>query len=397
MKILQLNCIYGMGSTGKIVRDIHLTLLKNGHESVVIHPHSGAHTDDPGLFTISNKLLSYASAIYRRGFGRQFDGACLQTSKIISILKREKPDVVHLHCINGNDINIYRVLSYLAKNKIKTVLTLHAEFLYTGGCGHAYDCEKWKTGCHHCPILREATQSPIFDGTKHTWKSFERCYKLFDDDKLIITAVSPWLLSRAEQSPFFERFEKRVVLNGVDTSVFKPVESSKKDEKTVFHVTASFDALGGGLKGGRFVTEAAKRLQERGYHFVIAANHGSGEGLPENADFIGRVSDQSELSRRYFEADVTLITSSRETFSMVTAESLCSGTPVAGFLAGGPESIAIPEFSEFVPYGDTDALCEAIVSLAEKEKNAAEISKKAHEKYSREKMTEDYINIYKGF
>ncbi len=33
---------------------------------------------------------------------------------------------------------------------------------------------------------------------------------------------------------------------------------------------------------------------------------------------------------------------------MVTAESLCCGTPVVGFTAGGPESIAIDAFSNFV-------------------------------------------------
>ena len=37
---------------------------------------------------------------------------------------------------------------------------------------------------------------------------------------------------------------------------------------------------------------------------------------------------------------------------MVTAESLCCGTPVVGFKAGAPEQIAIKEFSEFVEYGD---------------------------------------------
>ena len=38
MKVCQINCVYGSGSTGKIVRDIHLTLKDQGIESLVIAP-----------------------------------------------------------------------------------------------------------------------------------------------------------------------------------------------------------------------------------------------------------------------------------------------------------------------------------------------------------------------
>lgn len=48
---------------------------------------------------------------------------------------------------------------------------------------------------------------------------------------------------------------------------------------------------------------------------------------------------------------------------MVTAESLCCGTPVVGFLAGGPESIAIEKFSAFVEYGDLNAIKESICKI----------------------------------
>ena len=37
MKVLQVNCVYKKGSTGKIVYDIHTGLRKNGIESVVCY------------------------------------------------------------------------------------------------------------------------------------------------------------------------------------------------------------------------------------------------------------------------------------------------------------------------------------------------------------------------
>ena len=53
-------------------------------------------------------------------------------------------------------------------------------------------------------------------------------------------------------------------------------------------------------------------------------------------------------------ANLTILTSQFETFSMVCAESLCSGTPVVGFKAGAPEQISIQQYSEFVEYGKID-------------------------------------------
>ena len=79
---------------------------------------------------------------------------------------------------------------------------------------------------------------------------------------------------------------------------------------------------------------------------------------------------------------------------MPVAESLCCGTPIVGFCAGGPESIAIPEYSDFVEYGNIVLLKEAIEkrinTVADKEK-IAEIAK---EKYSSRVMARNYFNLY---
>ena len=84
----------------------------------------------------------------------------------------------------------------------------------------------------------------------------------------------------------------------------------------------------------------------------------------------------------------------RETFSMVTAESLCCGTPVVGFRAGAPEQIALPEYSEFVDYGDLDALCAATQRMLDARFDKKAVSMAAREAYSNEKMAEDYFRVY---
>lgn len=68
----------------------------------------------------------------------------------------------------------------------------------------------------------------------------------------------------------------------------------------------------------------------------------------------------------------------------ITAESLCCGTPAVSFKAGGSELITIPEYSQFVEYGDIKSL----FSANEK------ISKIAKQKYCKEDMAKNYLRFY---
>ena len=94
-------------------------------------------------------------------------------------------------------------------------------------------------------------------------------------------------------------------------------------------------------------------------------------------------------------ADITLLTSKKETFSMVTAESLCCGTPVVGFKAGAPEEIAIDNYSDFVLYGAEEKLLDSVLYWLEKDLDKRKIESVAREKYSRQRMIDEYYHLYK--
>ena len=76
------------------------------------------------------------------------------------------------------------------------------------------------------------------------------------------------------------------------------------------------------------------------------------------------------------------------------AESLCCGTPVVGFEAGGPESIAIDEYCRFVKHADVDALEDAVSSFLNASFNPADIEREAHRKYDAKVMATQYMEIY---
>lgn len=393
MKILQVNCVYNTGSTGKIVYDVHTELLNSGYESVVCYGR-GSKTQDKYVYKTCGELYSKFNNLLTRFTGIMYGGCFFSTNKLLSIIKKEKPDIVHLHCINGYFVNIYRLVSWLKNNKIRTVLTLHAEFMHTANCGYAYECEKWKTGCGSCPRLKKETKSLFLDGTARSFKNMKKAFYGFDEN-LIVTSVSPWLMERAKLSPILADKKHTVVFNGLDETVFCPCKEKNKEERKKFlFVTSAFSLDKDHTKGGYYVVELAKRMPE--VDFIIIGSREQYDGLPKNVINIGRVENQKKLAEYYSYANATVITSSRETFSMIVAESLCCGTPVVSFKAGGPETIAIPEYCSFVEYGDIDALNSELENLLAKEWKYYEISEKAKKLYNKSAMFKNYLAVYKN-
>ena len=404
MKILQVNCVYRKGSTGKITYDLHKGLLDAGIESLVCYGRGEKITNEPGISKTCSEWYSKLNNALSRVTGIMYGNCFFSTNRLISVIKQEQPDVVHLQCINGYFVNIYRLVNWLKKSNIKTVLTLHAEFMYTGGCGHSIDCNQWstRTGCGYskCPRCRAETGSLLFDRTGTMWKRMKDAFEGFEDH-LIVTSVSPWLKERAERAPILSGKKHRVVFNGLDTAVFHPYDTKYlreslglTDEKIIFHATPAFSLDPEHIKGGYYVSELAKRLEHSHVKVIVAGPYPSNSVLPDNMVMLGRITDQKLLAQYYSMADVTLLTSKRETFSMICAESLCSGTPVAGFRAGAPEQISLPEYSAFVPYGNMDALETAVRTLICGGKNQ-ELSEAARKIYDKNVMVKHYIDIYK--
>lgn len=399
MKILQVNCVYKKGSTGKITYDIHSELLKQGIESVVCYGR-GEKINEPHVYKTCGEVYSKINHLLSEFTGVMYGGCFFSTNKLIKIIKKEKPDVVHLQCINGYFVNIYRLVSWLKKHDIKTVLTLHAEFMYTANCGYALDCDKWQTGCGHCPRLKQETKSFFIDGTHKSWMKMKKAFDGFNDN-LIVTSVSPWLMERAKLSPILNDKKHEVVLNGVNTDVFHFYDTAElrsqmglNGVKVIFHATPSFDDNIKSLKGGYYVLKLAEKMLDENVKFVVAGDHPDGLKVPSNVILLGKVADQELLAKYYSMADVTLLTSKKETFSMVTAESLCCGTPVVGFKAGAPEQISIPEYSSFVDFGNIDLLREEVKKKILTNILIDKLILEANKKYSKNKMVVDYVGVY---
>lgn len=400
MKILQINCVYDYGSTGKLTRCIHEGLVERGIESVVLYGRRDK-KNISNVYKTCTELEAKTWNFISRVNGHPYEVAPVGTSKLIRYLKKEKPDVVHLQCINGFFVNIYHLVAYLKQHQIPTVLTLHAEFMFTGGCSHALDCEQWSEdkGCNSksCPGYGSELRSLCSNQSSYMWKKMKQAFYGFE--KLQVVSVSPWLMKRAGRSSILGDKSQCVVYNGVNTEIFYyRCEEAKRlrgyhqweNKKVVFHVTPAFSSNSDHLKGGYYVLELAKQMPDT--VFLVAGECKEEIAFPENLKMLGKIVDQEMLAAYYSMADVTVLTSKRETFSMVCAESLCCGTPVVGFLAGGPETIAISEYSQFCNYGNIEQLEKLLSDKRTYEKNI--IAEEAQKKYAISEMIEKYIGIY---
>ena len=409
MRVLQINSVYRRGSTGKIVHDLHTAFKSRGIDSYVIYGRGRTADEianDSNVIRICSELYARANTFRAILTGLPYGGCKGSTQRLVRMIRKIQPDIVHLQCINEHFINIYTILEWLGRNRIPTVVTLHAEFMFTANCGHANECTRWEKGCGNCPDLRAATRSFFLDRTAESCRRMKKAFSYFGDN-LYIVSVSPWLEKRALKSPILREKRHEVILNGLDTKVFYHrreyshinTADYRNYEKIIFHATAMFRDRKEDPKGGWYIIRLAERLKKDGVLVIVAGNYEIREPLPDNIILLGNVTDQNEMAEHYSYADLTLITSKKETFSMVCAESLCCGTPVAGFAAGGPETIALPGYSSFVRFGDLDALVQCVKEMLGSsnvvvQSDPEQIAKEAKEQYDRERMAAGYLEIY---
>ena len=353
MKILQINVIYGHGSTGKIVKTLHERYLSKGLDSYVFYGR-GDKTKDPRTIRTGFLLEAKLWRFLQLFTGNFLGGSPLSTWNLKRHIRKLSPDVVHLHLINGNMVNVFSLLRWLKKNNYKTILTHHAKLMFTGGCGINL-CDNYQTGCGHCPYKKEVFGFAP-DRSKHIYKKLSSLN--LDGAWIKHTYVSPWLMSLAMKSPLLERADNHVVFNPVDTAIFNT--NSKRgplrERPYAFFPTSAHSEV----KGWQYVEEVGKKLNELGMDLVITGSGNESFASPNIVD-AGHISDQTLLADYYRQASFTLVLSKFESFSMPVLESLCCGTPVYGFKAGGPESICPEEMKDnFVDNGNIDALFETM-------------------------------------
>lgn len=395
MKVLQINCTCGKGSTGKIVIGIDDVLIKNEDKGYIAYGYYKCNRQNTLKLKKGNTKYSLILEHLKcRITGYYGFTSKYATNRLIMWIEEIEPDIIHLHNIHGGFVHIEMFFKYLAKRNIPIVWTLHDCWSFTGHCAH-FDyikCEKWKTGCHDCPQKNTYPKRWFFDRSEEQYKRKKQAFTSVKD----ITFVTPskWLASLVKQS-YFKDYPVYVINNGIDLGIFKPVNSNIKEEygvkdrKLILAVASSWSQR----KGYEHVIEISKRLPNEYKVCMIGLNERQMKNTPDNVLKIQRTYDQKELVEFYSAADVFINSTLEDNFPTVNLEAMACGTPVVTFDTGGsPESID-DRTGIVVKKEDSDGMVKAIKEI-NKERMFDDCLKRA-QLFDNQTRYEDYLKLYK--
>lgn len=395
MKIAHLNVTYGVGSTGRLIKDLVDQARQQGHECQVFYSERGIEAPEarPYLSVSSRKIHAVASRVS----GLQGYWSRSATRKLLAVLDDFSPDIVHLHVLHGNCICLPLLFEYLLASKLPVVITLHDCWWLTGKCVHpsAYHCDKFLADCKNCPAQKDCNPSWFFDraekmlADKRSW--------LLAIDKLAVVAVSDWMAEQARQSFVPQKCISRIY-NWVDSEIFQPVDGSflktqmgLENSKVVLGVAA----LWGKEKGLEDMLTLADTLPQE-YRVVLVGKIPSNKKLPENILHIPHTDSRKQLAQLYSMADVYVNPSRMEAFGLTTVEAISCGTPAIVYdLTACPELIG-PDTGKVLPAGaDIEVLQKAVVDLCAEKKNASACRNWITQNFNDKKNGNQYLDLYR--
>lgn len=400
MKILQINSHYDQGGAARIVACIHRQLLADGVEAYVAYGR-GRKAEEKNVYGFGSRIGVYLSAALSRFSGWNGYFNHVSTKRLLRLLDKIQPDIIHIHVLHGYYVNVPMLFRYINKNKIPCVWTFHDSHAFVGNCGYFFDCRRWEQGCDACPYLKNYPTSLWFD---HTGEMWHRKKELFTQGEKIVVTPSRWLTDEAGHS-FFRKYSCITIPNGIDaehTFVPRDKETCRRkhgygeQEKLILGIAVGYRDE---RKGAKYILQTARDLEKEAKVILVGwnkENDGWLQGL-SNVITIENTQDVELLAEYYSMADVFVIPSLAENYATTTLEAMACGTPVVGFAVGG-----IPEQLEggrgiLVEAGNQAAFTEAVKKVLTEPDcvlRGEALAEQIRQENSTKRMVERYLKVY---
>jgi glycosyltransferase involved in cell wall biosynthesis len=378
MKIIHLST-GRIGGAGKAALSLHQALLKNGIKSIFF----SLITD---LDDLSDKENQFYIAKKRAMQSKFFTFLNLKFSKLsfFSLFNSNQLDesffmkynsphtIFHFHnCYNL--INSKMLLS-LKKMKINCVFTLHDEFLYTGGCHYAFDCEGFREGCSTCPRI-----SFVLNKIPALNLSI-KCAALKNNQWNFI-APSNWIAKRARESLALSGESIHHITNVITENESSVIERIPYQSDVIKIGLAAMDWRSY-IKGGSLVLKIIREIQER--------------NLPIIFDYLNSRKYLGSKISFWKNIDILLVPSLVDNSPNVIVEAKSFGVQVIATPVGGIPELLEPSFDSLVYFNGH--LTEDFLLAIEQTKLKYTKSKAYNEikkiKDRNRQATDDHIQLY---
>lgn len=399
MKILQINSVCGIGSTGHIAVGLQRYLIENGDAGRIAYGRGSAGGCEAAVRIGSGRdvLLHVAAA---RLWDRSGFGSKRATVRFLKYIKAYDPDLIQLHNIHGYYLHVGKLFEYLKAAGKPVVWTLHDGWAFTGHCAYFeyYGCDRWASGCRDCP---QKSPYPGRWWRDNSEKNYAEKKRLFTGvPNLTLVTPSAWL-ARQIGCSFLREYPIRVIPNGVDLTTFRPVESAFRRrhgigprEFVVLGVAGVWEER----KGLPYFIELANSLRTECRFVAVGVTDRQLREFPEGTVGIAHTGSPKELAEIYGAADVFVNTTLDDNFPTTNLESLACGTPVVTFRAGGSAESVGDGTGIAVGKGDGKALAEAVRRIRERTKAAYTETcvAAAEEKYDEKASYARYRELYRS-
>ncbi|WP_135606160.1 glycosyltransferase family 4 protein [Methanococcoides sp. NM1] len=407
MKVLHLCTNDISGGAARATYRLHTGLRKIGIDSWIVVQKK--QSDNPyvigkssffwrGIFFVQRQIEKLQVRIY---FGRKkeiFSIGNFPNFFLIRTIKIMNPDIINLHWINGTFLSINQ-LEELSKLNKPIVWTLHDSWAFTGGCHIPHSCKKYENKCGNCPILCSGKE---LDLSRNIWLNKKR---VFDNVNFTVVTPSNWLKGCAENSSLLKNKNVIRIPNSIDLDVFKLLDKRKarKDlglsDKKKYLLFGAMSATTDKNKGFDLLLKSLVFLKEQpNIELLVFGNNKDFEikaKMPVR--YFGLVREQEKLNQLYSAADVTIVPSRSESFSLVSLESISCNTSVVAFKIGG-----IPDIIEHKKNGylanpfDVEDLAKGIEFCLSNNKLGLHKRKKAEKEYALEIQAKMYEDLYQS-
>ena len=244
-------------------------------------------------------------------------------------------DVIYIHWTQTGFLGINDISAIMGLGK-PTILFLHDMWYLTGGCHHSFDCDKWKTDCDSCPLIRRGLAK------NYSGKILSRKIHNWHKDNVVVVSPSMWLNGCVMESAVFRGMRSMVIPNMYNDAVFDVLDKQKArqlmglpaDKKLLL-----FGAVAGSdnpYKGWTYADKLMNMFKDKA-ELVVFGNVLSTDCYVIHP--VGKLTDECALSLLYNAVDVYISPTSAESFGQTLVESISCGTRVVAFNVGGVPDI----------------------------------------------------------